>query len=62
MVGTGLGLSIVKNILKAHHFEYGVSSIQNKGTTFYFIITNQTKKESEKGSSDSLFETIYKVG
>ena len=48
MVGTGLGLSIVKNILKAHHFEYGVSSIQNKGTTFYFIITNQTKKESEK--------------
>lgn len=47
MVGTGLGLSIVKNILKAHHFEYGVSSVQNKGTTFYFIIDNKEKKESD---------------
>jgi signal transduction histidine kinase len=37
-IGTGLGLSIVKNILKAHKFEYGVKSIKNKGTTFYFEI------------------------
>ena len=36
--GTGLGLSIVKNILEKHHFEYGVESKKNKGTTFFFII------------------------
>ena len=37
-IGTGLGLSIVKNILKLHHFEYGVKSEKKKGTTFYFIV------------------------
>lgn len=37
-VGTGLGLSIVKNILEQHHFDYGVKSIKNHGTTFYFKI------------------------
>ena len=40
--GTGLGLSIVKNILLLHNYEYGVKSIKNKGTTFYFKI----KKDS----------------
>ena len=40
--GTGLGLSIVKNILLLHNFDYGVKSIKNKGTTFYFKI----KKDS----------------
>ncbi len=38
IVGTGLGLSIVKNILENHGFDYGVKSIKNKGTTFYFKI------------------------
>ena len=38
VVGTGLGLSIVKNILEQHNFKYGVSSIKDKGTTFYFQI------------------------
>lgn len=37
-IGTGLGLSIVKNILLMHDFDYGVNSIENKGTTFYFEI------------------------
>lgn len=37
-IGTGLGLSIVKNILEKHNFDYGVISIKNKGTTFYFEI------------------------
>ena len=37
-VGTGLGLSIVKNILEAHDIEYGVKSVVDKGTTFYFKI------------------------
>ncbi len=40
--GTGLGLSIVKNILILHNYPYGVKSIKNKGTTFYFKI----KKDS----------------
>ena len=35
-VGTGLGLSIVKNILVKHDFKYGVDSVINKGTTFWF--------------------------
>ena len=39
---TGLGLSIVKNILLLHNYPYGVKSIKNKGTTFYFKI----KKDS----------------
>lgn len=36
--GTGLGLSIVKNILIKHGFEFGVESMKNKGTKFYFDI------------------------
>ena len=40
LVGTGLGLSIVKKILDQHHFSYGVESIKNQGSTFYFIIKN----------------------
>ena len=36
--GTGLGLSIVKNILEQHNFKYGVDSVIDKGTTFYFEI------------------------
>lgn len=39
VVGTGLGLSIVKEILVKHNFDYGVRSIKNKGTTFYFRIS-----------------------
>ena len=38
LIGTGLGLSIVKQILEEHKYEYGVKSIKDKGTTFYFII------------------------
>ena len=46
IVGTGLGLSIVKNILVIHNFDYGVKSVVNKGTTFYFRIkkANNVKK------------------
>lgn len=38
LIGTGLGLSIVKNILEDHHFNYGVISKKDQGTTFYFEI------------------------
>ena len=46
VMGTGLGLSIVKNILEQHKFIYGVNSIIDKGTTFYFRIPkdNSVKK------------------
>ena len=42
LIGTGLGLSIVKEILEAHNYKYGVNSVLDKGTTFYFYI----KKDS----------------
>lgn len=38
VVSTGLGLSIVKEILELHGYEYGVTSILKKGSTFYFKI------------------------
>ena len=38
VVGTGLGLSIVKKILENHGFKYGVKSVKDKGTTFYFYV------------------------
>lgn len=38
VIGTGLGLSIVKTILEKHNFKYGVKSIKQKGTTFYFYV------------------------
>lgn len=34
--GTGLGLSIIKEILEYHGFNYGVDSVENVGSTFYF--------------------------
>ncbi|MDM8312525.1 Signal transduction histidine kinase [Clostridium cadaveris] len=37
-IGTGLGLSIVKTVLDAHDGKYGVTSIENKGSTFWFEI------------------------
>ena len=37
-VGTGLGLSIVKNVFELHNLEYGVTSNEADGTTFYFKI------------------------
>lgn len=38
VTGTGLGLSIVKNILKLHGAEYGVNSVEGKGSVFWFEI------------------------
>lgn len=44
LIGTGLGLSIVKNILQLHQFQYGVHSIKNQGSTFYFIIPKENEQ------------------
>lgn len=41
LIGTGLGLSIVKEILESHNYNYGVKSIPDKGTTFYFYINEK---------------------
>lgn len=38
-VGTGLGLSIVKNILELHCAKYGVVSVQNESTNFWFELS-----------------------
>ena len=38
VISTGLGLAIVKEILTKHKFDYGVKSVVNGGTTFYFKI------------------------
>ena len=38
VVGTGLGLSIVKNILNQYDAKYGVDSILNQGSTFWFTM------------------------
>ena len=45
VVGTGLGLSIVKEILEKHKMVYGVKSVKNKGTTFYFKINKFNNKK-----------------
>ena len=36
VMGTGLGLSIVKNVLEAHHANYGVESAVGVGSVFWF--------------------------
>ena len=36
--GTGLGLSIVKAICEANHSQYGVESIENESTTFFYTL------------------------
>ncbi len=38
VVGSGIGLSIVKSILIAHSAEYGIDSIVNNGSTFWFAL------------------------
>lgn len=40
-VGTGLGLYIVKSILSLHDFKFGVNSIINEGSDFYFIAKSE---------------------
>ena len=45
VVGTGLGLSIVKEILEKHKMVYGVKSVKNRGTTFYFKISKFNNKK-----------------
>jgi hypothetical protein len=42
--GSGLGLAIAKEILEYHHFQYGVESVVNEGSTFWFEMPINEKK------------------
>ena len=44
VTGTGLGLSIVKKIIELHSGEYGVSSVIDKGSVFWFQLKIPEKK------------------
>jgi len=46
-VGTGLGLSIVKEILELHNASYGVTSIPENGSTFWFELKTVDTQEYE---------------
>ena len=47
-IGTGIGLSIVKNIFNLHNFKYGIESIENKGSTFWFEIPKNKKNKTKE--------------
>ena len=38
IVGSGIGLSICKNLLVLHGAEYGIDSVVNNGSTFWFVM------------------------
>ena len=44
---TGLGLAIAKAILEAHKAKYGVVSVLDKGSTFYFELSKDYDDETE---------------
>lgn len=44
---TGLGLAIAKAILEAHRAKYGVVSVLDKGSTFYFELSKDYDDETE---------------
>ncbi len=46
-VGTGLGLAIVKNILEGYQLPYGVKSLPQQGTIFYFELKKGSTQENK---------------
>lgn len=46
--GSGIGLSIVKSLLIAHDAEYGIDSVVNNGSTFWFSLPINEEKAEEK--------------
>lgn len=47
VVGSGIGLSIVKSILIAHSAEYGIDSVVNNGSTFWFSLPLASDEKEE---------------
>ena len=47
VVGSGIGLSICKNLLELNRARYGVDSVVNHGSTFWFEM-NYAPEESEQ--------------
>lgn len=43
--GSGVGLSIAREILELHHVDYGVRSVEGKGSTFYFTFDKVKEQE-----------------
>ena len=56
MTSTGLGLSIVKAILDAHGAKYGVKSVKDEGSTFYFDLDVPRVLEDIHDSGETLSE------
>ena len=60
--GSGLGLSIVKQIFILHRADYGVESVENEGSTFWFELPKRrpqasprklSKKEARQAASEA---------
>ncbi len=46
VVGSGIGLSIVKSLFEAHKARYGIESVVNNGTTFWFELEKEEKNNA----------------
>ena len=46
--GSGIGLSIVKSLLIAHSAEYGIDSVINNGSTFWFSLPIAENQENAR--------------
>lgn len=53
--GSGLGLAIAKAIIKKLNGKLGFSSIEGKGSTFWFTIPKNTSDKKSKGEDDLSF-------
>ncbi len=53
VIGTGLGLSIVKKILELHHAQYGVTSVEGQGSTFWFELPCTDPKSKPQNNRQS---------
>jgi len=51
--GTGLGLAISKGIVEAHEGIIGASSVEDKGSTFYFTLPLSEKVKKESTSAEA---------